>query len=232
MSEVSHRILIGAYGWLHQAWQDSFYPDGLPEDWQLGYYSNEFPVIMLPAAYGQQGESMIELALEDSAESLHIVYEAPVVLQRETAVAEAVSTLEAFARQIIGSGHHGAAVVVLVKGVDFPFGELLQGLDITIPLIFAFAADMDSAQCAVLLPLFKEHGVGLCWSGGAGAEALAFGPVALTIIREQLDMRQLRGVIETILSRTTAEQDSILIFQGEPPDLELMRNAAVMLDLF
>ncbi len=44
---------MGAYGWLHQHWLNSFYPEDLPQDWRLGYYSNEFNTVMVPAAYWQ-----------------------------------------------------------------------------------------------------------------------------------------------------------------------------------
>ncbi len=48
-------INIGAYGWRHQHWSPAFYPDDLPEDWQLMFYSNEFNVVMVPATYWVEG---------------------------------------------------------------------------------------------------------------------------------------------------------------------------------
>jgi len=44
-------ISIGAYGWRHKHWLTSFYPDDLPEDWQLTFYSNEFNAVMVPSVY-------------------------------------------------------------------------------------------------------------------------------------------------------------------------------------
>ena len=46
-------INIGAYGWRHSHWSNSFYPDDLPEDWQLAYYSNEISTVLVPASYLQ-----------------------------------------------------------------------------------------------------------------------------------------------------------------------------------
>ena len=40
-------ITVGSYGWRHPHWRGSFYPEDLPEDWQLSYYSNEFSVVMV-----------------------------------------------------------------------------------------------------------------------------------------------------------------------------------------
>ncbi len=44
-------LQVGAYGWLHAQWQGSFYPDDLPPDWALSYYSNELNTVMVPASY-------------------------------------------------------------------------------------------------------------------------------------------------------------------------------------
>ncbi len=41
-------IRVGACDWQHAHWQGSFYPEDLPEDWQLSYYANEFSVVLVP----------------------------------------------------------------------------------------------------------------------------------------------------------------------------------------
>lgn len=44
--------IIGSWGWRHSEWgNDVFYPDDLPEDWQLSYYANEFDLAVVPASY-------------------------------------------------------------------------------------------------------------------------------------------------------------------------------------
>jgi len=35
-------LVVGARGWEHAQWLETYYPDDLPEDWQLDYYANEF----------------------------------------------------------------------------------------------------------------------------------------------------------------------------------------------
>jgi hypothetical protein len=42
---------IGAYGWKHEHWSGGFYPDDLPPDWQLTYYSNAFNCVLVPVEY-------------------------------------------------------------------------------------------------------------------------------------------------------------------------------------
>ncbi|MDH5483866.1 MAG: hypothetical protein OEY43_01420 [Gammaproteobacteria bacterium] len=40
---------VGSLGWRHSGWQQDFYPEDLPEDWQLSYYANEFSTVLVPA---------------------------------------------------------------------------------------------------------------------------------------------------------------------------------------
>lgn len=42
------RLVVAAQGWRHADWQNRFYPDDLPEDWQLAYYANEFRAVLVP----------------------------------------------------------------------------------------------------------------------------------------------------------------------------------------
>ena len=46
-------VLVGAAGWLHPAWRNGFYPEGLPDDWLLSYYNTQFSAVYLPAAVWQ-----------------------------------------------------------------------------------------------------------------------------------------------------------------------------------
>ena len=175
---------------------------------------------------------MIEAALEESGESLQVVYEAPLALQADTPLAEALATLQGFAQKISTMGHPCVALSIPVDSMDFPLAELLPVLDLSLPLVFSFTIELDDTQVSRLYPLFQEYGVGLGWSGAKGAESLQLGTVALTIIRGTIEIRPLRCVIETMLAKTSRQQHVVLIFQDEPPAVASMRNAAVMLDLF
>jgi uncharacterized protein YecE (DUF72 family) len=69
-------VLIGASGWLHPAWRGGFYPDGLPDDWQLSYYNTQFHAVYLPAPVWQAASTATwEQWLHDTQESFHFVLE-------------------------------------------------------------------------------------------------------------------------------------------------------------
>ncbi|RDH88860.1 MAG: ABC transporter permease [endosymbiont of Seepiophila jonesi] len=60
---------ILAVGWDHPAWQGSFYPDDLPEDWRLTYYANEVPGVLVPMAlWCKADEAQVESWIDDVEE--------------------------------------------------------------------------------------------------------------------------------------------------------------------
>lgn len=41
-------LAIGVQSWRREAWIGEFYPEGMPEDWQLDFYSNQFYSVLVP----------------------------------------------------------------------------------------------------------------------------------------------------------------------------------------
>lgn len=69
-------VLVGASGWEHAAWRGAFYPDDLPEDWQLSYYATQFQAVYLPAASWQgASDATWDAWLHDSHDGFHFVLE-------------------------------------------------------------------------------------------------------------------------------------------------------------
>lgn len=60
-------INLGARGWRNRHWLNTFYPEDLPEDWQLTYYSNVFNTVLVPADYWQ----MLAVDCEDWRDNVH-----------------------------------------------------------------------------------------------------------------------------------------------------------------
>jgi uncharacterized protein YecE (DUF72 family) len=42
------RLRVGAVGWDHAHWLETYYPHDLPVEWRLGFYANEFPAVLVP----------------------------------------------------------------------------------------------------------------------------------------------------------------------------------------
>ena len=89
----------------------------------------------------------------------------------------------------------------------------------------------DDEPDKTLLLWLQEQNIGWCWHGVGTAEGLQQGILAVSRIRAQQDNpRQTREWVETALAGSSEHRQAILLFEGEPPAIELMRQAQVILD--
>jgi len=228
----TYRILIGANGWRHPAWQEQFYPDDLPDDWQLGYYSNEFPLVFMPASYWQDVRQELPGWLEDSSDDLRMVCEVPVELMAAP-TDKAVQGMNDFISSLSVVGAHCVGLLLPVTDPNVAIAQIITQLNSPLPYCIDVCTDLSATDCKAIQKVCEENVLGLCWHGQGSAAGLGLGPLAITKINSQgMTMRQLRDVVETILNTTRPEQTCVLIFDGAPPDLEAIRHAGVILDLF
>ncbi len=47
---MTGRVYLGACDWRHPAWCGSFYPDDMPEEWHLAFYSTQYSCVWLSRA--------------------------------------------------------------------------------------------------------------------------------------------------------------------------------------
>ena len=70
-------VVVGARGWLHEHWAESFYPEDIPEDWRLGFYANEFNTLLVPWPQWRESVEALEEGLEDTSDEFHLYLELP-----------------------------------------------------------------------------------------------------------------------------------------------------------
>ena len=215
-------LLIGACGWSHAGWNVDFYPQDLPSDWRLGYYANEFPVALVtmdewqlsgadPVIWCEESEASFRFVLEIHADTVE-----DVELQLHRAVA--------FADRCAGS---------LLRTRIIHDVEKLEGLLDCVtafsPVCMDFANQVPGADVLNLL-IRKE--VGWCWHGDGESYGLLPGPLAVSRISANVaNPRQIRDWVETCLRAGDEQCQSILLFDGAPPNIEVIRQAQVILDL-
>ena len=108
-------INVGAYGWRHKHWLNTFYPDDIPdegrgEDWLLTYYSNEFDTVLVPAKYWCANEKVdCESWLEDVHEGFRFFVEYHASMFDCISVSDWVKNLNKLKPQLCG-------IVVLDEG--------------------------------------------------------------------------------------------------------------------
>ncbi|MBE9567519.1 MAG: DUF72 domain-containing protein [Proteobacteria bacterium] len=117
VSKYAGNMQVGAYGWLHPSWQVAFYPEDLPQDWMLSYYSNELNTVMVPADYWYEGSGFdCESWLNDIHDDFSFYVECPEQLLVSEANIDTLLTdgsgFSVFFRQMESLRQHLAGVVI------------------------------------------------------------------------------------------------------------------------
>lgn len=69
------QLEMAACGWLGEAW-DAAYPEDLPPEWRLDYYSNQFDALLVPAAdWLREDDATLEEWLEEVPEGFRLYWE-------------------------------------------------------------------------------------------------------------------------------------------------------------
>lgn len=221
-----HQLLIGTYGWQHPVWEQEYYPEGLPPEWQLGYYGNEHPVVMVPASYWHSGSDIAKEWLSETDASPEFVCEWP----QDDALVEP-------ARQ--GIGILGQRVLAIVVSPTRLLGsgesDWLLNLSELAPLVFDFN-QLDKAQhtsqIEQLSRIFEGDGYGVCWHGDeTNQHYLKHGRIGMLRVDKVADPKRLRWMIETVLAQENGGRTMMFIVDGDPPDMQLVQNAGIILDL-
>jgi len=221
-----HVILIGACGWQYPVWDETFYPEGLPGEWQLGYYGNEYRVVLIPAAYWHNPALDVEQWLEETDQSPGFLSEWP---QDTVAQQRAVAGMALLGARAIG-------FVIELKALPDKselaiYKELLKTRQLVFDLTLSPVEQRESIL-EMLNEILGEGSFGRVWHGDiASADVLQTGPLALTRIRQVRDVKELRGIIEASLAACRDNRRVILIVDGDPPDIQLLQNAGIILDL-
>lgn len=98
---MSESLRVGAYGWRHDHWRQSFYDEALPEDWQLTFYANEFSTLLVPSSYLAEDRN-IEQWCDDVSESFRFYIEWP----------QSIGSADALLEELVAMGDKLAGIVV------------------------------------------------------------------------------------------------------------------------
>ncbi|HYP67111.1 MAG TPA: hypothetical protein VEP67_02545 [Thiobacillaceae bacterium] len=94
---ADYSVLVGAEGWKHSHWQGTFYPEDLPEDWQLSFYNSQYRCVYLPkSAWAGCLITDAEMWLKDTQANFRFILEPPENMTRHTATILEAMTGRAF----------------------------------------------------------------------------------------------------------------------------------------
>jgi hypothetical protein len=70
----NYSVYLGAVGWSHARWESDFYPEDLPKDWQLAFYSTQFRCVYLPyEMWRSASDKEVADWLHETRDSFHFV---------------------------------------------------------------------------------------------------------------------------------------------------------------
>ncbi|MBI1422719.1 MAG: hypothetical protein GC149_04560 [Gammaproteobacteria bacterium] len=220
---VERAVLIGTCGWQHPQWRDTYYPEGLPDDWQLAFYGNEYPVVLVPDAYWTQGRNAIAEWLAESEQRPRFVCEWSIAKNEKRPVPELIAAL--------GDRVEGV-LISLTQRPDAGQLETIGSLCATYAVCVDWpTASHDELHALLAQPSMSQQ-VSVCWRGDpAQQDVLTHGRLALARVPSRGQTpRSLRTLLETLL-RNAGERQAVLLFDGQPPDLEVVDQAEILLNL-
>lgn len=176
------QIELAAYGWEGTQWS-TFYPDEMPPEWRLEYYSNEFSSLVVPAAdWAKASIDEASAWLEAVPEGFHFYWE---IANAEDAsrLLELVSQLTPPVGEHLGGWlfHPGLMLEPVV------FDALSKGL-----VGAAYGERPIPAQQAERL---AAQGITLCWQEGMQLNCRGW-RLRVMRIRQRPDLRLLRQTVE------------------------------------
>ena len=224
MSE--HVILIGANGWQHPQWDGEFYPDDLPVEWKIGYYGNEYPIAVVPNTYWKSGSDQYAEWLEESDESLRFICEWPATGASEEDYAQAREGIESLKERV-----GGVLVPITAIPTDLEW-QHIYGIAKNELISFDLLSEVKADFIAKLVTHSPELDYGICWDGEQVSQGdIKLGQLAICRIEQDPGPKDLRLLLETMIATSHNDRSLVFIVDGAPPDMKLLTNAGIILDL-
>lgn len=221
-------MLIGARGWDHPAWVGEFYPDDLPPDWRLSYYANAFRALLVPAEdlhradpdlLGQWTADVPEafaFYLEVSGSLMQALGRGPMVLLELS--------------QAIGDRLCGFMLDLATPPIP-EAQQLERWLAAMLELGPVSARWLPQSAPAHLLPLLRDHQVGLCWEPGLEQPAELMPGFVGRLNGRVDDVRRMRELLQAFMVWTASYDQALLYFDGQPNSYRQMDQARVIAEL-
>lgn len=202
---MAAEIKVGATGWRHADWFDSFYPDDLPTDWQLSYYANEFPVVQLsPDDWLPADVATFRQWCDDVSNGFSFIIDITGCMDRPDALARLQQCVNALGDKVGGIVSWVPLSDPVAEQVETAAGDgLLVSLS-NVPAVSDSRVAIASNRhaCCLLVPTEVAR-----------------------------DLPVLRQMMEAVSSASAEQSEIYLIFSGASPAIKVMKDAEVLQQL-
>jgi len=212
---------VAARGWDHAGWNGQFYPETLPSEWRLTYYSNEFHRVLVPARQAAAADAgLIAQWREDVHSQFRFLIELRIDADQQMPDAHQLQRLQDGLGALLGG-----VLVSMPASARAAFVPLRRAVDQPV----AVYVDADPSLEQACAELIGQAGAGLCWRPARAGAARRLGLLQADEVTHGL--RQLRAHIEEFLGQAPATDELLLVFEGSPPALDAMNEAKVIASL-
>lgn len=225
-------ILIGARGWDNDEWVGGFYPDDLPDDWRLGYYSNRLRAVLVPAGIWQ-GQPEFDTWLEDIDPGFRLVLE----WQLDVDTEDAQAVCSKIAERI-------QAARVLADNVDAWLLTLSGDGDVDGAVVEAVVKRMAEWRPVCLelgrrtlspdtLSTLKALGVSFAWQADSGGSPDGSGKflVAISSAADARGQREIIGQVNDWAEQSGQERRGAAVFFTGPAAADHAAQARVVAEM-
>ena len=223
-------LLIGAKGWDHHEWENTFYPDDLPKDWRLTYYANEFRAVLVPQdTWLAIEQNEINQWFEETGEQFIFFFEVGSKKVTQETLSEYQKKLAALLNALQGFENRVGGILVKVVEPDQESAVLTAISNVLNR--FSIAVDFVATVPAIARrKMLAQWQANACWHGAESLNDTSTGKLALGMVDSQQikSMRQLKTVLVEFIHYASQKPACALFFSGNPPSIELMRNAIVI----
>ena len=207
---TGYYIETGSVGWRHEGWNDSYYPEDLPEEWQFEFYTHLFRFVVLPSNEWKNASSEdVAQWIEEGGEEFRfflLIDTADMGRQQTEKLLQVGSLLsDRLSGIVVMQDQAGLSESVLI--------ELGRHSRVFI--------DSDSPVAANL----SAAGITACWRPERKTEHAV---VAILTRQQSENTRRLREYIELFLKQAGEDKELYLVFSGNPPAIQAMQDAQVI----
>ena len=217
-------IWIGARGWRHESWLGGFYPDDMPQEWWLAYYSNEFDSVLVPWDYLKDARpDTLQTWIEEASDSFVFFIELPLSAPKELVV----KILETLGPRL------GGILLNSITTTDEITSDVIAAADwIEIAKAHAPIAVYRKSLTSSGDLIAQQYQWGCYWRPDAENCHQCHGDLGIAEVQSGTihDPKSLKNILEhcrSVQGPTTIG----LFFGGDAPRIDEMRNAIMILQM-
>ena len=228
--EIANDLLIGTWGWSGSGCCAGYYPDDMPEDWQLCYFSNQHRAVLLPEeTWRSADDSELEQWLEDTDPGFVFVPAfgpdaLDVVSQGQLPDWPAIKRLK----------QQTGCLLAMPSVMQLDQLQWLEPLQASTALCVQLpeAIEADPQLRDRVAEQLCQAGVSVLWDTRTASEPESCGDWLLAIAEAQ-EPAQLRNLIENLGQWMSPDRHAVLLFVGEqaPQAAEQARTLAELMGI-